>query len=167
VIPNRVPTAIEPWPPLITIARHPRWVTIRDVVLTLLAWCVVFWLCSGLFNAVNDFVHQRTTIPTKFDTLWEELPYFVLFAAVLVVLLAVSAALDRQRVRGQDDVQQPVPLGLAEQAERAGIGATALAEARQLKVLHVDFGERGAIAALRGVPTETPPMPARNRGLER
>ena len=40
-------SSLERWPPLITGSRRPRWIVIRDIVLTLLAWLLLAMLLRG------------------------------------------------------------------------------------------------------------------------
>ncbi len=152
------PTPLRPWPPLITGARLPRWIKIRDVVLTLLAWFLLGRLLRDPIYVAYDYlrhpIFQLTTAqPLDIGVLWDRLRYFVLFSVGLVTWLCLWALINRRRLtRCPTGSPQPPVLTVAEQAARAGIDEKKLNEAREFKVTNVRFREDGAIAGFEELP---------------
>jgi poly-beta-1,6-N-acetyl-D-glucosamine biosynthesis protein PgaD len=152
------PTPLRSWPPLITGARLPRWIRIRDVVLTLLAWFLLGRLLRDPIYVAYDYlrhpIFQLTTAqPLDIRALWERLRYFALISVVLVTWLCLWALINRRRlIRCPTHAPQPPELSLAEQAARAGIDEKKVNEAREFKVTNVHFREDGAIAGFEELP---------------
>jgi poly-beta-1,6-N-acetyl-D-glucosamine biosynthesis protein PgaD len=146
------PTPLRPWPPLITGDRLSRWIRIRDVVLTLLAWFLLGRLLRDPIYVAYDYlrhpIFQLTTAqPLDIGVLWERLRYFVLISVVLVTWLCLWALINRrQLIRCPTHSPEPPALTVAEQAARAGIDEKKVDEAQEFKVTKVRFRDDGAIA---------------------
>ncbi len=127
------------WPPLIVARDVPRWVKVRDFVLTLMMWGLFLAMLESEFELIVQRNLVRLGLGTfRTDPLWEkhfELlePYALVTLALVVVLLLDSAVtlVRRRRARASP---QPPPLGLAAEARRAGLKETDLAAARELKI---------------------------------
>lgn len=147
--PRPIPSRVTSWPPLITGARRPYWVGIRDSFLTLLAWLVLAWLLRDLIYVVYDFFRpprfELTIAAPDLGALWERLRYFVMVSTVLIVWLALHAAIDRRRLQSAERVPQPGPLTIGEEARLAGVDEKTVADARRLKVTSVLFRPDGTI----------------------
>jgi poly-beta-1,6-N-acetyl-D-glucosamine biosynthesis protein PgaD len=159
------PTPLRPWPPLITGSRLPRWIRIRDVVLTLLAWFLLGRLLRDPIYVAYDYlrhpIFQLTTAqPLDVGVLWERLRYFALISVVLVTWLCLWALINRRRmILCPTGSPQPPALTVAEQAARAGIDEKKVNEAREFKVANVLFREDGAIAGFEE------PIPGKSDGV--
>jgi hypothetical protein len=130
------PLPLQPWPPLITGARLPLWIRIRDIVLTLLAWILLAWLIRDSIYVVYDYMRppifelSTATLP-DLGIIWERLRYFVFISIALILALALTAVIDRHRLLAATRTPQPALLTTAEQAARVGIEEKIVQEARR------------------------------------
>jgi hypothetical protein len=130
------------------------WITIRDVLLTLLAWCALGWLLRGPIYVTYDYLRYpifklTTAQPLDVGLLWWRLRYFWIIAAGLIALLWVSGVMDRRRLRAAMPSPQPPPLTILEQAARFSVAESAVQAAREFRITNVQFQENGAIASFR------------------
>jgi poly-beta-1,6-N-acetyl-D-glucosamine biosynthesis protein PgaD len=142
----------DAWPPLLTGARRPRWVAIRDVFLTLVAWFLLAWLLRDLLYLAYDFFRHpvfelSTAARPDLGVLWTRLRAFVMMSAALILWLALWAVIGRRRLMATGRSRQPASLTIGEEAGRAGIDEKALSEARRFKVTKVLFRADGTIGA--------------------
>lgn len=154
---SAAPLRALPWPPLITAARLPRWMVVRDVVLTLLAWILLGWLIRDALYLVYDFFRYpifalTTAQPPDFALLWSRLRYFVILSASLILVLSLWAFVNRNRLKAATNYPPPRVLPIAEQAARFGIAESAVGEARAFKITLVKFREDGTIAGFESGP---------------
>jgi poly-beta-1,6-N-acetyl-D-glucosamine biosynthesis protein PgaD len=141
--------ASRSWPPLI-IARHvPRLVKWRDVLLTLIAWCLFAALLSAELGHILGVSLERLGFgPFDRDsdrpTYLEQVMPFFLAAAALAVMLVTASVLTLRRRRHSLLIPQPEPLETADQARGAGLDEATLVAARDEKVVTVHIDSDGS-----------------------
>jgi poly-beta-1,6-N-acetyl-D-glucosamine biosynthesis protein PgaD len=152
---SRKPPLIEhvhlDWPPLISSARVPGWVRLRDLLLTIAAWGVLFYLMSDTLRLVNDYLRppafQFSSLePPNWRELWGRLRPFFLYVAPLVLWLLFWALKRGRIMRATAPVAQPVPLALATHAAGFGLEEAAIAPWREARCLVVHFDAAGRIS---------------------
>jgi hypothetical protein len=156
--------ATRHWPPLIMAAHTPRWVKVRDVVLTLLMWILFvitllteFELFFGHYLKEMGLGHFHTE--PNWPVFFERLRPYIVITAVLAGLLAIASVLTLRGRRRSLLLPQPSPLPAAMQARHAGMTEAALLAARDLPiaVVHVDTDGKHRVEAL---------APSMERGTE-
>jgi poly-beta-1,6-N-acetyl-D-glucosamine biosynthesis protein PgaD len=140
-----------PWPPLVAAARLPRWIALRDVILTLLAWIFLGWLLRDAIYLIYDFVRHpifelTTALPPDLATLWERLRFFVIVSCAFVGGIALWAFVNRRRLAGKTKSPHPRVLSTAAHAARFGVEEMALAAARDFKITSVKYRDDGSFA---------------------
>ena len=153
------PALATQWPPLVTGTRLPRWVTVRDTVLTALAWVLLGALLRDTIHLMYDcLLHPvfESMIPEYPDwgELWLRLGSFVMISAVLVIWLCLWALIGWRRLSAVETTIQPPALTIAEQAARAGLDDKSVSNARGFKVTNVQFRADGTIAGFEEVTRE-------------
>jgi poly-beta-1,6-N-acetyl-D-glucosamine biosynthesis protein PgaD len=143
----------RPWPPLVVAENVPRLVRWRDVGLTVVIWMIFAIMLTAETQFFIGRLRMRlglapdvSTDPNWaefFDRLW---PFIVTTFALVVVLFLASVLTQRRRVRALA-TRPPPPLAIADQARRAGMEESALAAARELRivVVHIDADGRHRI----------------------
>ena len=136
------------WPPLINDAKRPRYVVLRDILLTAGAWLLVFWMARQALLQMADEVWelggQAAFEPDMDWTLWWRRfwPYGMAIGGITVWLLAWGKIALR-RVSHYHDLAPPAPLPLADEAARAGCSEAVLTAWRGLKIAVVELDAAG------------------------
>lgn len=143
----------KPWPPLVTRANRPVWVTIRDVLLTLLAWSLLAWMLRDPIFVAYDYLRPPTfklaaARPLDMSLLWLRLEIFLAIAGALIGVLFVSGVIDRHRLRAAKHYPQPAALTISEQARHFKVEDQNLEEAHNRRIINVHFQEDGSISSL-------------------
>ena len=123
----------------------------RDLVLTLAAWCLLLWRTRlGLGIALDylwDFELTRYSSP-DWPVIWAALGPFLGIAAVLAAMIVARGRQRRHILARQFDAAQPAPLALEAHAAQWDVAPAEVLRWRQLRVATVQFGARGEIAAI-------------------
>lgn len=131
-----------PWPPLIVARTKPTWVTVRDVVLTLVMWALFGLMLKTEFELFFGRYLERLGMG-EFDTqgrwleFFQALGPFVQVALVLVSLLLVAGLLTLRRMARARSLPQPAPLMAGEEAKRVGMSEAELIAAREHRIVTV------------------------------
>jgi poly-beta-1,6-N-acetyl-D-glucosamine biosynthesis protein PgaD len=141
------------WPPLIVASTKPRWVTVRDIVLTVLMWVLFAIMLETEFELFFGHYLQRLGFG-EFDTdarwveFFEALRPYLRIVIVLVALLIVAAFFTLRRVARAHLLPAPEPLAIGEEARRVGMEEAELLAARELRivVVHIDANGRHRVA---------------------
>jgi poly-beta-1,6-N-acetyl-D-glucosamine biosynthesis protein PgaD len=147
----QAPLSTQRWPPIITSVRLPVLVTVRDVLLTLMAWCALGWLLRGPIYVAYDYLRHpifelTTAQPLDVSLLLWRLRYFWMITALLIVWLSLWAVISRRRLRAAMQSPQPPPLTMSEQAARFSVAEIAVKAAREFRITDIQFQENDAIA---------------------
>lgn len=131
------------WPPVITNARHGRWVDLRDTLLTLLMWGVLGLILYTEMRFAWDSLlvllgRSDAQIDAELALFWRRMQPLLWLMGVLVGMLAVATILSRKRREEAIAGQQPAPLPEAAVAALAGLSEEAIAKARthRIAVVH-------------------------------
>jgi hypothetical protein len=133
-------TAQKPdWPPIITNARHGRWVDLRDTLLTLLMWGVLGLILYTEMRFAWDSLmvllgRSDAQIDAELALFWRRMRPLLWLMAVLVVMLAVATLLSRRKREEAIAGRQPDPLPEETIASLAGLSLSALDEARSHRI---------------------------------
>ncbi len=138
------------WPPLVDMQRLPRWVLLRDTVITLLAWAVLAFLLRDLIRLAIDYLQypffQLTDVaPPNMARLWARLQPFTEVIAFLVVWLLVSGLVLLRKARGRRLRPQPAVLPVALHAQAFGLDAATVQAWQQQRRLVVRLSPEGRI----------------------
>ena len=140
----------RPWPPLVVAENVPRLVRWRDLGLTIAIWVIFAIMLASETQLFIGRLEMRLGLtpdfstdpnwPEFFDRLW---PFIVTAFVLIAVLFVASLQTQWRRVRALA-TPPPPPLGIADQARRAGMDESALAAARELRivVVHIDADGR-------------------------
>jgi poly-beta-1,6-N-acetyl-D-glucosamine biosynthesis protein PgaD len=147
----QAPLSSQRWPPIITGVRLPVLVTVRDVLLTLMAWCALGWLLRGPIYVAYDYLRHpifelTTAQPLDVGLLLWRLRYFWMTSAFFIVWLSLWAVIGRRRLRAAMQSPQPPPLTMSEQAARFSVAESAVKAAREFRITDIQFQENDAIA---------------------
>ncbi len=131
------------WPPIITNARHGRFVDLRDTLLTVLMWVLMLAILYTEIRFAWDSLlvllgRSDAQIDAELALFWRRMQPLLWLMGALVLMLAVATILSRKR---RDDAiagRQPDPLPEAKVAELAGMSEEAMAAARahRIAVVH-------------------------------
>ena len=129
----------------------------RDTVLTLLAWALLFWFMRHLRLLVWLGTHPGAEPPASFDGLslqpqWDIVAPFLQAAGLIILLLAFQTWRRRGQLRAQPRVLSEPALDPARQAARFGLDLAQLAVLRAGNVRVVRFDDDGRIAAIEPPP---------------
>lgn len=138
------------WPPLVDTHRLPRWVLLRDMVITLLAWATLAFLLRDLIRlGINYFNHpffQLTDMaPPNMPLLWARLRPYAEVIAFLVVWLLVSVLVLLRKARGRRLRPQPAALHVAQHAQAFGLEGETVSEWQQQRVLLLRLSPEGQL----------------------
>ena len=143
------------WPPLIMAAHTPRWVKVRDVVLTLIMWILFAIMLETEFELFFGHYLKEMGLGTfhtepNWPVFFERLRPYLVTTAVLTGLLTIFSVRSLRRHRRSLLLPQPSPLPAAVQARHAGVTEVALLAARDLPiaVVHIDTDGKWRIEAL-------------------
>lgn len=140
----------------------PRWILVRDFLLTVAAWVLLVFLLRDAIYLTFDYfgpaVFQGSVAePPQIGLLWDRLTPFIVLSAGLVFLLCVWALVNRGRLLPRSFPTPPPELTLAEHAAKMGIEEKRVRHARHFKITRVSFRQNGTVSALDSVPTTRPP----------
>jgi cytochrome bd-type quinol oxidase subunit 2 len=124
---------------------------VRDLLLTLAAWGLLFYLMSDTLRLAHDYLRPprfefSSMEPPNWRELWERLRPFFGFVAVLVLWLLFWALVRGRRMRATAPVPQPAPLALAVHAAGFGLEEATLAPWREARCLVVHFSAAGQVS---------------------
>lgn len=117
------------WPPLIEDAHLPLWARARDIILTLLAWCVLAWMIHGValavgFALLDTLGIPHPTPPWAKGKLLRDLRPFLGVVTLLVAWLCLFAWLRWRRLTDTSVAsRQPPPLDPEELDGLFGVSA--------------------------------------------
>ena len=134
----------NPWPPLISSAQVPRFVRVRDWVLTFLAWlALAFFLRLGFlllwdYFSYPIFALTRMKAP-DWSLVWERLSPFVYMILGVVAWIIAWGVGRRAQLRQTFDRRVMPPLSLEEHAASLGLDSGEIERWRQWRVVTVHF----------------------------
>ena len=151
------PPVLE-WPPLIKKGGVPRFVRVRDIVLTTMAWLLLGCFMGEPFYYLYDYIayphfaYSRTTGP-DWAALWLHLESFIYLALFLVLWLVVWGFARRRILRRVKDSEEPLPLSLEDLLARRRISPAQLSQLREEKIVVVNFDDEHRITSAVAKPT--------------
>ena len=145
------PTTLA-WPPLVGSDRVPRAVRLRDLLLTILAWCAFFWMLRNAIALTVDWFREPFGQFTHLQApdwprLWERLSNYVQVAGLLVVWIAFWAVYRSKALKPSVLTQAP-PQALPDSVlcERYGVAPDQLQAWHTQQVVTVDVAPDGRIS---------------------
>jgi poly-beta-1,6-N-acetyl-D-glucosamine biosynthesis protein PgaD len=140
------------WPPLILPERVPRWVRVRDLVLTIAAWTLLIYWVRGALLLIGDwfsypFFEFSTARTPDWARMWATLAPFVALSALLAAWLVFWALQRRATLRRHHAMPQPAPLSVESHANHFGLREADAIAIRKLRIVTVSFDANGAIAS--------------------
>ena len=123
-------------------------IRVRDLGLTIAAWCLLAWRTRVGLGIALDYmsapVFELTRhSPPDWPVIWAALGPFLGIAAVLAALMVIRGRQRRRILAQQFDAAQPAPLALDVHAAQWGVLAADVARLRELRVATVRFeGEK-------------------------
>jgi poly-beta-1,6-N-acetyl-D-glucosamine biosynthesis protein PgaD len=137
----RLPTV---WPPLISSARMPRAMLVRDTALTALAWFGFGMLSSGAIMLIEELVRSAAAGPAPgtgpdWQAMWLQLERFVLISAILIGWLLYWTIVRAKRMRAAGLDPQPPALPLADQAAAFHVNDGNVGGWREYRIATVHF----------------------------
>jgi poly-beta-1,6-N-acetyl-D-glucosamine biosynthesis protein PgaD len=139
------------WPPLICASKVPFWIRARDLILTLLAWILMFYLLRGVAVTILEWMRNEPVLfmARYFESLqefWFQLRPFARFAAVLMIWIGLWT-LWRYRIFAgtQKFAAQPPDLDLESHSRSRNVPVPILEAWQDQKVVKIDFDEKGEL----------------------
>lgn len=138
------------WPPIITNARHGRFVDLRDLILTVLMWVLMLVILYTEIRFAWDSLmvllgRSDAQIDAELALFWRRMQPLLWLMGALVLMLAVATILSRKRREEAIAGRQPEPLSDATVAKLAGLSETALATARSHRIAVVHRAADGTL----------------------
>lgn len=138
------------WPPIITKARHGRWVDLRDTLLTLLMWGLLLLILYTELRFAWDSLmvlmgRSDAQIDAELALFWRRMQPLLWLMGALVLMLAVATLLSRKRREEAIAGRQPEPLPEERVAALAGLSEAAMAEARSHRIAVVHRNADGTL----------------------
>ncbi len=138
------------WPPLRTGARLSHRVILRDILLTVGAWLLLYWLTRRGLMLIGDGLNEESGgaghgSAAGWTVWWARLRFYTVAVGVLAVWLVIWGRVSRRRIRRYHATPTLVPLSLAEEAVRANCSVADLTVWRELKSTVVNFDATGRI----------------------
>jgi poly-beta-1,6-N-acetyl-D-glucosamine biosynthesis protein PgaD len=138
------------WPPIITHARHGRFVDLRDTILTLLMWGLLgLILYTEMRFAWESLMvllgRSDAQIDAELALFWRRMQPLLWLMGALVVMLAVATILSRRRREEAIAGRQPEPLAEEAVAALAGLSMTELQTARSHRIAVVHRTADGSL----------------------
>ena len=132
--------------------RLPRWVLVRDTLITLLAWVVLAYLLRDLIYLAVDyfgypFFKLTKVVPPDMALIWARLKPYIELIAFFMVWLLVSVLVWRIKVRSRRRQPQPEALLVLQHAGAFGLDAPAVVIWQQQRVLTLQFSSEGHMAS--------------------
>jgi len=144
----------EPHPRRIRVRELPLWMSLRDILLTLVAWAIIAYFLREALYLVYDYLRRpyfqlvNAQVP-DWQGMWQALQKFVIFAVCLVLWLAFWALYSRKRLRAGSMKPQPKPLSLKEEADSISLPEEQLTRCKSSVITTVFFDAQQRIADLR------------------
>lgn len=150
------------WPPLIEAQNVPRFVRVRDFVLTSLMWLLLLYALRNLFLYLYDFLSPPVftftlTSGPDWAAIWRHLESFVYLALFLVAWLLFWSVVRRRDLRRGRDHRQPEPVSLAELAEPRHLDPERLARFQNEKVVVIQYDADHRIVSVTAGSEGVPP----------
>ncbi len=144
---NAPPPPNPTWPPIISSARVPLWVRIRDMLLAIGGWLIVqdllldFWIL--MYDWLKDPIFELAPEDAPdWDAILMKLDPFLMASGALVCLILIVAWWRRRFiVRSLKPASPPVPVV----ANEGGDTAAALTAIQRLRCADVHIDQAGAI----------------------
>jgi poly-beta-1,6-N-acetyl-D-glucosamine biosynthesis protein PgaD len=140
------------WPPLVGSDRVPRAVRLRDLLLTILAWCAFAWMLRNAILLSVDWFREPFGQFTYMQApdwprLWERLRNYVNVAALLVVWIAFWAVYRSKDLKPSGLTEAP-PQALADSVlcARYRVAPEQLQSWQAQQVVTVDVAADGRIS---------------------
>ena len=131
------------WPPLIGFTRAPWWVRLRDIVLTIAAWALFFYLVRNGLRLIVDYfsdpIFELTYTYPDWITIWNHLDTFLVLSTIAMLWLTLWGLIHRRRLRFAARQPPPPQLALEEHAACFGIDTGGAERRREMKVAVVHF----------------------------
>jgi poly-beta-1,6-N-acetyl-D-glucosamine biosynthesis protein PgaD len=156
--PLQTPAAASPqpttlaWPPLVGSDRVPRAVRLRDLLLTILAWCAFFWMLRNAIALTIDWFREPFGQFTHLQApdwprLWERLSNYVQVAGLLMVWIAFWAVYRSKALKPSGLTEAP-PQALPDSVlcERYGVAPEQLQAWQAQQVVTVNVALDGRIS---------------------
>lgn len=150
------------WPPIITHARHGRWVDARDTLLTILMWGLLLLILATELHFAWDSLmvllgRSDAQIDAELALFWRRMQPLLWLMAALVAMLGIATILSRRKREAAIAGQQPQPLPEEALASLAGLSVTQLAEARTHRIAVVHRAADGSLTVTaRAMPARKP-----------
>jgi poly-beta-1,6-N-acetyl-D-glucosamine biosynthesis protein PgaD len=149
------------WPPIISFARAPLLVRIRDFVLTIAAWALLIYLARNGIALIIDYLSYpifelTKTHPPGLPELWAHLGGFLIYAIAAMVWLTMWGIINRHRLRYVARVTPPPPLPVEQHAASFNLDAGTVERWREMKVVVVQFDANHRIVSPITAPQEMP-----------
>jgi hypothetical protein len=139
------------WPPILDARRVPLSIRVRDLVLTIAAWCLLIWRTRAGLGLALDYMSDPIFELTRHASpdwllIWAALGPFLGIAAMLAAMIVARGRHRRHILAQQFDAAQPAPLELDRHAARWGVPAADVARLRELRVATVRFEGKKLVA---------------------
>jgi poly-beta-1,6-N-acetyl-D-glucosamine biosynthesis protein PgaD len=132
------------WPPIISIARAPLLVRLRDYVLTVAAWALLIYLARNGIALIIDYfsypIFQLTkTHPPGLPEVWDHLGGFLIYSIAAMVWVTMWGIINRHQLRYVARVTPPSPLPVEQHAAGFNLDVKTVELWREMKVVVVQF----------------------------
>ena len=142
------------WPPLVDSQNVPRYIVVRDYVLTLIAWCVFAWMLRNVIALTVDWFSEpfgqlsRLQAP-DWANIWLHLRNYVVVGGLLIVWIAFWSVYRSNDLRPQQSgLPQPAPLEPEVLCQRYGVQAQDLAQWQQDSIVTVAVAPDGQVSRI-------------------
>ena len=131
------------WPPIIEFTRAPWWARLRDIVLTIAAWALFFYLVRNGLRLIIDYfsdpIFELTYTYPNWMMIWSHLDTFLLLSMIAMLWLTLWGLIHRRRLRFAVRQSPPPPLPLGEHAAFLAVDAGEVERRREMKIAVVHF----------------------------
>jgi len=139
----------------ILIREVPLLMSLRDVLLTLVAWAIIAYFLRKALYLGYDYLRYPyfqlvNAKAPNWPLIWRDLRKFVVFAVCMVVWLTFWAIYWRKKLKTSSMVPQPDPLSLREHAESIGLTEAQLVQCKSYITTTVFFDTQRQITEIRG-----------------
>ena len=139
------------WPPLVGSDHVPRYIVIRDYVLTLAAWCVFAWMLRNVILLTIDWFREpfgqlSTMQAPDWANIWLHLRNYVAVGSLLAVWIAFWSVYRSRDLRPrQQDLPAPPPLEPALLCQRYGVTPQDLAQWQSAQIVTLAVAQDGHV----------------------
>lgn len=140
------------WPPLVGSNNVPRYIVLRDYLLTLMAWCVFAWMLRNVILLTVDWFSEpfgqlsRLQAP-DWANIWLHLRNYVVVGGLLIVWIAFWSVYRSKDLRPQQHkAPQPAALDAQILCQRYGVSPQDLAQWQQDTIVTVAVDPDGQIS---------------------